>query len=51
MLEYEYDFQNYGIYVCLKIELLDPKIENLPTYGDFENFVPKPQLDIKFLNP
>ena len=31
--------------------LLDPKKENSPTYGDFENFVPKPQLDIKFLNP
>ena len=31
--------------------LLDPKIENSPTYGDFENFGPKPKLDIKFLNP
>ena len=30
--------------------LLDPKIENSPTYCDFENFGPKPQLDIKFLN-
>ena len=42
MLECEYDFQNYGMYVCLKSELLDPKIEKSPTYGDFENFDPHP---------
>ena len=29
----------------------EPKIEKSPTYGDFENFYPHPQLDIKFLNP
>ena len=29
-------------------ELLDPKIEKSPTYGDFQNFDPHPQLDIKF---
>ena len=29
-------------------ELLDPKIEKSPTNGDFENFDPQPQLDIKF---
>ena len=30
--------------------LLDPKIENSPTLGYFENLDPHPQLDIKFLN-
>ena len=29
----------------------EPKIEKSPTYGDFENLDPHPQLDIKFLNP
>ena len=32
-------------------ELSDPKIKKSPTYSDFENFYPHPQLDIKFLNP
>ena len=50
MLECEYDFQNYSMYVCLKSELLDPKIEKSPTYNDFETFDPHPQLDIKFSN-
>ena len=31
-----------------KVTCLDPKIEKSPTYGDFENFDPHPQLDIKF---
>ena len=34
-----------------KMTLLEPKIEKSPTYGDFENFYPHPQLDIKFWNP
>ena len=34
-----------------KMILLEPKIEKSPTYGDFENFYPHPQLDIKFSNP
>ena len=41
MLECEYDFQNYAMYVCLKSGLLDPKIEKSPTFCDFENFDPK----------
>ena len=32
-------------------ELLNAKIEESPTDGDFENFDPYPQLDIKFWNP
>ena len=48
MLECEYDFQNYGRYVCLKSELLDPKIEKSPTYCDFENFDPHPHLRSNF---
>ena len=32
-------------------ERLDRKLEKLPTYGDFKNFDPHSQLDIKFLNP
>ena len=34
-----------------KMTLLEPKIEKSPTYGDFENFYPHPQLDIEFWNP
>ena len=32
-------------------ELSDPKIKKSPSYGDFENFYPHLQLDIKFSNP
>ena len=32
--------------VVKKNELLDPKIEKLHTYCDFENFEPHPQLDM-----
>ena len=31
-----------------RITSFDPKIEKSPTYGDFENLYPNPQLDIKF---
>ena len=34
-----------------KVTSFEPKIEKSPTYGDFENFYPHPQLDIKFWNP
>ena len=48
VLECEYDFKNYSMYMCLKSDLLEQRIEKSPTCSNFEIFEHERQPNIKF---